>query len=43
VWADGVGDDDVVVNHKQDAMAVREMKVENLMTMPKDAFEFMDV
>src|ERR1017187_4659095 len=40
VWADGEGDDYVVINHEQDAVAIRHPKVEDLMTVPRDAFEF---
>ena len=39
VRADGEGDDYVVVNHEQDAVAIRQPKVEDLMTMPGDAFQ----
>ena len=40
VRADGEGDDYVVVNHEQDAVAVGHPKVEDLMAMPGDAFQF---
>ena len=38
--ADGEGDDYVVVNHEQDAVAVGHPEVEDLMAVPSDAFEF---
>jgi len=40
VRADGEGDDYVVVNHEQDAVAIRHRKVEDLMAVPGGAFEF---
>ena len=40
---DGERYNDVVINHEQDAMAVGDVEVKNLVTVPCDAFEFMAV
>lgn len=41
VRSDGEGYNDVVINHEQDAVAVGDVEVENLVAMPGDTFEFM--
>ena len=43
VRADGVGDDHIVVNDEQDAVAAGDVEVEDLMAVPKQAFEFVNV
>jgi hypothetical protein len=39
VRADGEGDDDVVVNYEEDAVAVGDREIKDLMGVPGDAFE----
>src|ERR1039458_9740485 len=41
VRPDGEGYNNVVINHEQNAMAVGDVEVENLVAVPCDAFEFM--
>ena len=43
VCANGEGNDHVVINHKQHPVTVGEVKVENLVAVPKEAFELVNV
>lgn len=41
--ADGEGDNDVVVNYEEDAVAAGDGEIKDLMAVPSDAFELMAV
>ena len=41
--ADGVGDDDIMVNHEQDAIPVGDVKIEDLVTMPQKPVKFVNI
>ena len=40
VRADGEGNNDIMINHKENTVPISDPKVKNLVTVPKQAFQF---